>query len=601
MGLFGALFTGVSALNAQSQTTAIISNNIANVNTTGFKRSEASFFAQVTSSSSSSAYSPGTVTVSRTQDVGLQGSISQSTSSTDTSIAGDGFFAIKRDNTDSALNEFLYTRNGQFFEDSQGFLQNTAGFFLYGWPLDVDGNLPSNQGDLDSLVPVDIGFQGGLTRPTSAAELSLNLDAREQDNSLTGALTASTDFTRTITVFDSLGTPQDMTVAFTKTYGPQATAVSSLTGLSATDSLIGDLALTEGHQFTISDGTVTRIYEVDDGDGTTEGEAGDTSGTADPVPDALVQTVGDILNDINDNFTTLEAYIGNNGELFINQVNFTAGTETVILTDTVDVGPDPTLVNSSTALNDLGFTVGTYTSDDLDNTTYSNGTPDDAPEYSSEGFPAFQFLPGDAQFNPRGFWQVSITDPNNNTLTRGLINFNSDGTINAQADTDGNIDIEIQNIDWGNGSDPTQNIELDISAFSQFASDYNVLFSDQNGAELGLRTGVEIDRDGFVVAQFSNGATTNLYKLPLVTFSNPNGLTEQTGTAYTESGEAGEENLRESGSGGAGVFQPSSLENSNVDLADEFALLIVAQRAYSAGTKVINTVDQMTQELLQLR
>ena len=127
------------------------------------------------------------------------------------------------------------------------------------------------------------------------------------------------------------------------------------------------------------------------------------------------------------------------------------------------------------------------------------------------------------------------------------------------------------------------------------------MFSDQDGAELGLRSGIEIDRDGFVIAQFSNGASSVLYKLPLVTFANPNGLAEESGTAYTETEDSGEENLREVGTGGAGFIEASTLENSNVDLADEFALLIVAQRAYSAGTKVINTVDQMTQELLQLR
>ena len=195
---------------------------------------------------------------------------------------------------------------------------------------------------------------------------------------------------------------------------------------------------------------------------------------------------------------------------------------------------------------------------------------------------------------------MSIKDPSNNTLTTGAINFSGNGTINAIADAEGKIDVELNQIDWNNGSE-LQNIKVDIERFSQFSSDYTVLFSDQDGAELGLRTGIEINREGFVIAKFSNGASSTLYKLPLVTFANPNGLAEESGTAYTESGDSGEENLREAGSGGAGFIEPSTLENSNVDLADEFALLIVAQRAYSAGTKVINTVDQMTQELLQLR
>jgi flagellar hook protein FlgE len=104
-----------------------------------------------------------------------------------------------------------------------------------------------------------------------------------------------------------------------------------------------------------------------------------------------------------------------------------------------------------------------------------------------------------------------------------------------------------------------------------------------------------------VIARFSNGASAKLYKLPMVTFSNPNGLQEVSGTAYSENELSGEENLREAGKGGAGFLETSTIESSNVDLADEFAKLIVSQRAFSAGTKIINTVDQMTEQLLNLR
>jgi flagellar hook protein FlgE len=73
MSLFGSLYTGVSALSAQSQSTSMISNNIANVNTTGFKRSEAAFYSLVTTETRSSRYSPGTVGVNRVQKVNQQG------------------------------------------------------------------------------------------------------------------------------------------------------------------------------------------------------------------------------------------------------------------------------------------------------------------------------------------------------------------------------------------------------------------------------------------------------------------------------------------------------------------------------------------------
>lgn len=577
MGLFGALFTGVSALSAQSQKTAIISNNIANVNTNGFKRSEASFFSLVTTSTNTSRYSPGTVTVNRIQRVSQQGPISQSESSTDASVSGKGFFAVKRDSLDSALTEFLYTRNGQFSEDSQGFLRNSAGFFLYGWPLDVNGSLPANQGDLDSLVPIDVAFLGGLTRPTTTAELAVNLDAAEVDADFAAVLAGQPDFSRGLTVYDTLGNPQNLTFQFSKTYGPQAAAISTLANQTAATNLVTNLGMTDGDRFTVNDGTTTITLEVNDGGAVGGGATG-------------VETVGDIINAINANLTDATAFIGNNGEIVIQHNEFVTGTETLTIANTV-----------GTPLSELGFTAGAYVSDDIGTSgNYSNGTFADSPPYSGGEFPAVQFLPGDPLYNPRGWWQMRIMDPNNNSLSVGLVNFNGDGTLNALPDNDGNTDIELSNINWGNGSE-LQNIDIDVSSFSQFSSDYTVLFSDQNGAELGLRTGVEIDREGFVIAQFSNGATTRLYKLPLTTFANPNGLREVSGTAYTETEDSGEENLREAGTGGAGFLEPSTLENSNVDLADEFAQLIVAQRAYSAGTKVINTVDQMTQELLQLR
>lgn len=584
MGLFGSLFTGVSALGAQSQATAMISNNIANVNTTGFKRSEASFFSLVTTESRSSRYSPGTVSTDRIQQVDQQGSISQSTSATDASISGNGMFAVKRDNLDSGLTEFLYTRNGQFSEDAEGFLRNTAGFYLYGWRLDSNQQLPANQGDLTSLVPVDVAFLGGLTRPTTNAEIAVNLDSREADVNLNNALTTAVDFQRGLTVYDTLGNAQPITFEYVKTYGPMGTAASATNNFSATDNLL-TLNLTDGHQFTVQSETEAAVtFEVWDG-----------VLPAPVAPAVAVQTVGDIINGINANFTSVNAFLGNSGELVIQRTNFRdpdASTSDILTIAEVGAG---------TALADLGLTPGAYASSDLTGATYNNGNPGDTPPYSTGNFPAFQNYPGDANYNPRGWWQLTIRDPNNNILDRGLINFNRDGNVNALPDNNGQVDINLGPIDWGNGSDNTQTIAVDMQRFSQFASDYTVLFSDQNGAELGLRTGIELNRDGIVSARFSNGASSPLYQLPLVTFASANGLQEVSGTAYTETEESGEENLRVAGRGGAGFIEPSTLENSNVDLADEFAKLIVSQRAFSAGTKVINTVDSMTEELLRLR
>lgn len=584
MSLFGSLFTGVSGLGAQSQSTAMIANNIANVNTIGFKRSEAAFYSLVTSEGRSSRYSPGTVAVNRVQRVNQQGPIQQTGSTTDAAISGNGMFPVKRDAIDGQ--EFLYTRSGSFSEDANGQLRNTAGFALYGWPIDANGDIPSASGDLISLQPVNVAFLGGLTRPTSSGEISLNLNASEIDTTLANIATSPADFSRGMTVYDSLGSAQILTFEYTKTYGPQGTSAGSIGDLAATDSLVTDLGLTDGHQFSIAfDGGVPVVMEVWDGVGV--------------APAGAVQTINDIITTINaippaalGDPQPIQAFLGNDGELVFQRSEFQGGAAEEITI--ANVGP-------GTALTGLGMVAGTYASDDLNSAAFDNGDPT-SPPYSTEGFPAFQNLPNppNASYNNRGWWNLRIVHPDGTTLSNGLLNFNGDGSLNALPDSNGNVDINLTQIDWGNGSSP-QNIDLDIERFSQFSGSYNVIFSDQNGAELGLRTGIEITRDGYIVARFSNGASTNLYKVPLVTFSNVNGLTEVSGTAYSENELSGEENLREAGTGGAGFLEASTIESSNVDLADEFAKLIVSQRAYSANTKVITTVDQMTEELLRLR
>ena len=675
MSLFGSLFTGVSGLGAQSQSTAMIANNIANVNTIGFKRSEAAFYSLVTSEGRSSRYSPGTVAVNRVQRVNQQGPIQQTGSTTDAAISGNGMFAVKREA--NADQEFLYTRSGSFSEDANGQLRNTAGFALYGWPIDANGDIPSASGDLISLQPVNVAFLGGLTRPTSNGEISLNLNADEIDSTLAGVSTSPPDFTRGLTVYDSLGSAQVLTFQYTKTYGPSGTSAGTVGDLAATDNLVTGLGMTVGNQFSMAvDGGPASTFTV-----------------------TSTSTVNDIISFVN-SLPGAQAFLGNDGELVFQRTEFRGGNTQFLTTTNVIGTPLSALgmqagifesndlstatiqatgttagLTPATTMASLGLLVGdtltfnldgsptpsTYTvaggdtiatvqafidgvtgvpgSASIDGTGhlqvehsrlspldarigfggvnvaaalgftttqtyyaagYANGSVADDPDYSSGGFPAPQSLPGDASYNSRGWWNLRIVDPNNNTVSNGLINFNSDGSLNATQDGQGNIDLNLTNINWGAGPEP-QDIDIDIERFSQFAGNYNVIYSDQNGAELGLRTGVEITREGFVVARFSNGASTNLYKLPLITFANMNGLTEVSGTAYSENELSGEENLREAGTGGAGFLEASTIESSNVDLADEFAKLIVSQRAYSANTKVITTVDQMTEELLRLR
>ncbi|HEU0071331.1 MAG TPA: flagellar hook-basal body complex protein, partial [Alphaproteobacteria bacterium] len=159
---------------------------------------------------------------------------------------------------------------------------------------------------------------------------------------------------------------------------------------------------------------------------------------------------------------------------------------------------------------------------------------------------------------------------------------------------------------WASGAGASD-IALDfgttglLDGLTQFSSDYGIRFNNQNGVQFGTFSGVSIGDDGLVVALFDNGETLPIYKIPLATFSNPNGMIAKTGNIFTASDTTGEPILRSPKNDGAGAVASGALENSTVDLGTEFTNMIVAQRAYSAATKIITTADDMLNELVNIK
>ena len=131
----------------------------------------------------------------------------------------------------------------------------------------------------------------------------------------------------------------------------------------------------------------------------------------------------------------------------------------------------------------------------------------------------------------------------------------------------------------------------------QFAGFYNNYFVNQNGVGAGLLDSVSIDSEGFVVANFNNGDTQKLYKIPLAKFANPDGMLAKNGNIFIQTINSGEVNLKSPGEGGVGTLSPSSLEASNTELSEELTDMIVAQRAYQASSKVITTTDELLDDL----
>ncbi len=114
-GIYGALFSGVTALNAQSQSMAALSDNISNVNTVGYKRTIARFSTLVTDTTSRARYSPGGVQATPFQQIDKQGLIQASSSTTDLAISGKGFFVVNTRSSQTASGATnVFTRAGGF-------------------------------------------------------------------------------------------------------------------------------------------------------------------------------------------------------------------------------------------------------------------------------------------------------------------------------------------------------------------------------------------------------------------------------------------------------------------------------------------------------
>lgn len=210
MSIYGGMFSGVSALAAQSQAFGIISDNISNVNTVGYKDTTARFSTLVTESITNTRYSPGGVLAKPFVNPEKQGLLQGTTSSTDLAIVGEGFF-ITNEN-DDPLNDggdYLLTRAGSFVQDEDGNLRNSAGLFLQGWRTDSNGNIvnATTQDQLSSLETVNLAGFTSVSNPTTEAELAVNLPAN--------AATASTETTN-LTVYDSLGVSHLLSINWTK-------------------------------------------------------------------------------------------------------------------------------------------------------------------------------------------------------------------------------------------------------------------------------------------------------------------------------------------------------------------------------------------------
>lgn len=213
--VLSSLNTGVTGLRAEGEALGVNADNIANVNTVGFKAQRAIFEDQLGRSilaGTSSALPGSGVRMSEVQVMHKQGTLSNTGISTDLALSGDGFFVVSGNN--NGITSDFYTRNGQFNLDSNGLLVNAGGLRVQGYEANSDGTFDAALSDIKvptAAIPPKI---------TGNIEIVANLDSNEavptaafdpQDPS------ATSNFSTTITVYDSLGASHSIDVYFVKT------------------------------------------------------------------------------------------------------------------------------------------------------------------------------------------------------------------------------------------------------------------------------------------------------------------------------------------------------------------------------------------------
>ncbi|MBZ9732834.1 flagellar hook protein FlgE [Mesorhizobium sp. CA18] len=214
MSLYGMMRTGVSGMNAQANRLSAVADNIANSDTTGYKRSSAEFSSLIMPGTGG-AYNSGGVTTTIRSAVSTQGVMTYTTSVSDLAVNGDGFFVVQ----DAGGTPYL-TRAGSFVPDAQGRLVNAAGYQLMAYDY-ANGDPAATANGFEGLVPVQISDQQMTATPSTEGLFSGNLPAGAtppsgplpSSNSATAEYTSKTS----LVAYDNLGNKKLLDVYFTKT------------------------------------------------------------------------------------------------------------------------------------------------------------------------------------------------------------------------------------------------------------------------------------------------------------------------------------------------------------------------------------------------
>ena len=551
VGLGTSMWSGVSGLLANSTKMSTIGNNLANVNTVGFKGARTDFMDLMSADIGTAA---GVQQIGRGVRVGTvvsdysQGGLETTSNNLDMAINGNGFFMVKQKSQVGSNGKMLntgnattyYSRAGNFSFDSDGYLVSPQGLAVQGWKVDQDRiDSSTSAGTVLSQTPVTGEIQDiRLTQFTSPAKATASMTMVTQLDSDTAsqntraasngnyysAMTAQWDgsvspsmptsaygYQTTMKVYDENGSPHTLTTYYDK--------ISSASGKSYWE------------------------YTV----------------TCDPSEDGRVDTAG-------------TAFAG----------TATAG---LLMTGTMTFDSSGSLENMSAYTLASGSAPGAFTQADWTAATVTNGYPNFTANFKSVSNASYTTSANALNIslniglnNKNGFVAGSggstLADANANLVTpdpTALVSFNpSTTTVNSTVTT-------------------------------SYATSSSTVFSSQNGYTSGLLTSLAVDSDGVLTGTFSNGQTQKLWALALANFTNTQGLSRQGSNLYAATLDSGQGTTNRANTGSVGSISGNTLETSNVDMATEMVSMILTQRGFEANSKTITTVDSMLSEVIQLK
>lgn len=601
MGLFGALNTSVAGMRAQSYALENISGNIANSQTTAFKRIDTSFMDMIPDTGTNNQVAGSVVANSRETNT-VSGDIQDASVATYMAINGDGFFAVQKPSSFSDNNPQFdgvenYTRRGDFTLDKNGYLVNGAGYYLEGIPID------STTGNTVGSSPQVLKFGGDFlpaqatTTVTYRANLARYPLTNKYDPDITGSeLLNVGDFATNPRI---VGTPPapyldnaQAGAAVKDNTTPTALDVTGTTKLSgATGALTSPF--TTADTITVNGKTISFVATgaaVNDG-------AGNYSIGLDQDVDGLLHTI-DLMSG---NTGTASAMVGGKATLHTG-----TAADLDVASSAAGFGALGLSTTATVSVNRLGggtAGAGIVTGADMKSFLDESVSGDTVTAYDPSGAPAnlqFRWAKTDtADLGPghKDTWNLFYqTDAKATGTNAAWQNVGTDFTFVNNQLSPAIPSVALTNVKVGDITLPTLSISFG-SNLTQFSDPKGNTSNgiEPNGYPAGSLQTVSIGDDGKVVGQYSNGRNVNLAQVTLATFTGANFLQRSDGGTFQVTSQSGPPVF-----GKGGSIQGSALEGSNADIADEFTKLIVTQQAYSANTKVITTANQMAQDLLNV-